>query len=105
VAQADLAAFGDGSGHAEGLEALSDGFRRGNGALVALLQGDGRPQGVRPDGVLKGDVLYALDDGFYVDALLQREGFGFFKVGQAVFGKALIDLGDTAVISFKRYHG
>ena len=59
VAEADLALLGDGTGHAERLQAHADRFGRFSGGLHALFQRDARAEGVRPDGVVKRDGLHA----------------------------------------------
>ena len=104
VAEADLAAFGDGAGDAEGLQADADGFGHFGRVGHALLERDGHAEGVGPGRVVERDGLNALDDRVYVDALGIAERLAVVERGKTVFVEAGFDLLDSSFVSFKLCH-
>ena len=104
VAQTNSALLGYGTGNGESLQALADGGGAVGGVLQAALDSDGGAQGVGPHGVFKADGLHALDNSLHVDALFQQHVAAGVQRFQAVGREASLDLGHTALLTFKFSH-
>src|SRR5699024_141471 len=73
VAQTHVSLLGNGAGHAEGLQADTDGLSSLGSGLNALLDSNSAAQGISPACVLKCDGLYALYDLIRIKALAQAK--------------------------------
>ena len=71
---------------------IADGFGRFGRVGHALLERDGRAEGVGPGRVVERDGLNALDDRVYVDALGIAERLAVVERGETVFVEAGFDL-------------
>ena len=104
VAEAHGALVGHRARNAEALQAQADFFGRFGGGFHAGFNGDGRADGVSPDGVVKSDGLDALDDFFHVNAFVQADFARFFQIFNAGFFQSGVDFVNSSFVSFKRNH-
>ena len=72
------------------------------GSLAALLEGNGRAQGVRPHSVFKSDGLYAADDAVHINALVLYKLRHRIQIGEAVLLEDALNLADSSFVSFKQ---
>ena len=105
VAETDLAVVRDGAGDAERLEPDADRLGGLGGLLAALLQRDGGADGVRPAGVLEGDVLDALGDLVGVEAPGLADVEAFLDGLDTVLGQFGQDLRFATAVGFEKWHG
>ena len=96
-----FAVFGDGSGNAESLQADADGFSRINSRTAILPDGNGRPYGICPAGIFKGDGLDFLDGLIRINAGILADITAFFYAFNAVFFQHAEDFIYSSVITFE----
>ena len=92
VAETDFSAVCNGTRNAEGLQALADGCSGLRCLAAALLDGDGRADGVSPLCVLKTDGLNTLNQMIYVQSCVLGNLLRLFDRADAILGKLFKDL-------------
>ena len=104
MAGSHLAGLRYGARNGKGLQTLAD-LPGGLGGLPGTGgQRHSGANGISPNGVIKCDGLNALYDGFHINAVLQAKRPCSLQIRDAVLVQAGLDLGHSAVHSFKCNH-
>src|SRR5665647_1980124 len=104
MAKAHLAILGNRTGDTEGLEPCPQGPGNIYGVDLALFQGNGGPQNVRPASVLETEGLDAFDNVIDIRALALAHGPRLLQGSNAVLLEDAVDLLYSAFVSFKKCH-
>ena len=104
VSDTDFAVIRDGTGDAEALETFAERLGDFAGDRLTAFDGNGGADEISPAGVLKADGLNVFDTLIDVQTFGFGDFFGFLDGGDAVVVQKLVDLSDSAFITFEKSH-